>query len=78
MAQFLTTHNLVRWIIKLIDSSKDELIIIVPYIKTSSIIYNSLFKAAKRGVEIIIVYRENQLPEDEREKLLSLPNLSLF
>ena len=42
MAKFLNTASLNEWIPKLIEETKRELIIIVPYIKTSDRMYNYL------------------------------------
>jgi hypothetical protein len=78
MAKFLNTDLLNEWIPRLIRETKKELIIIVPYIKTSDRIYSHLFEADKRGVETTLVYRENKLSELEKKKLASLDNLNLL
>ena len=78
MPLFLNTSRLNYWIPQLIMKSKKELILIVPYIKTSDNIFKSLKIADSKGIEIILVYRENRLSEKEKERLLSLKNISLL
>lgn len=78
MAKFLNTDLINEWIPKLISEAEQELIIIVPYIKTSDRILKYLLEANKRGVEITLVYRENKLIPSEKSKLYSLDNLNLM
>jgi len=78
MSKFLNTDLLNEWIPRLINETKSELVIIVPYIKTSDRIYNHLLEANKRGVETILIYRENKLSATERAKLEALDNLNLM
>lgn len=78
MAKFLNTSLLNQWIPKLIDETERELIIIVPYIKTSERIYSHLKKANNRGVETTLIYREDKLSITEKKKLAELSNLNLL
>ncbi|WP_417238769.1 phospholipase D-like domain-containing protein [Bizionia sp.] len=78
MALFLNTPKLNYWIPKLIEESEEELILIVPYIRTSENIINALNKADAHGVEITLIYRENKLSDQEKNKLLSLKNINLL
>lgn len=78
MAKFLNTDLLNEWILRLIEETERELIIIVPYIKTSGRVYKQLFEANKRGVETTIVYRENKLTHEEKRKFEALDNLNLM
>lgn len=78
MAKFLNTYLLNEWIPRLIDETERELIIIVPYIKTSNRIYKHLYEANQRGVEITLIYRENKLSPDEKKKFEVLDNLNLM
>ena len=78
MATFLNTASLNEWIPKLIEASERELIIIVPYIKVSDRVYNYLKEANQRGVETVIVYREDKLTTKEKAKLQELDNLNLM
>jgi hypothetical protein len=56
MAIFLNTNQLNEWIPRLINETQRELVIIVPYIKTSFNVLQSLQQANERGVEITLVY----------------------
>lgn len=78
MALFLNTTGLSKWIPRLIDEAQREIVIVVPYIKTSTKLHEHLIYADKRGVETTIVYRENKLTSTEREKLFSISNLNLM
>lgn len=78
MALFLNTTRLNQWIPKLIQKSERELILIVPYIQTSDKIFESLKVADNKGIETFLIYRENKLSIKEKEKLLSLKNISLL
>ena len=65
-------------ITKLIKEAKNELILIVPYIKTSENIFEALQVADSNDVDIILIYRENKLTSKEKAKLLQLNNLTLL
>lgn len=78
MSHFLNREKFNFWIPKLITKAEDEVLLIVPYIKTSESVLNALQKANKENKRIVIIYRENKLPELEKEKLLSLENLDLL
>jgi hypothetical protein len=78
MAIFLNTQKLNEWIPKIISETVRELVIIVPYIKASEKVYKQLCEANQRGVETILVYREDQLSKTEKEKFTKLDNLNLF
>jgi hypothetical protein len=78
MPKFLNTKGLINWIPKIINETERELVIITPYMQLSDNIYNCLLEANKRGVETIIIYRENKLSEKEKAKLLAIDNLNLM
>ena len=78
MAIFLNTERLNYWIPKLISEAQKELVIIVPYVQISLKIFNALLLANKNGVQIIFIYRESKLTDEQRSRLLSLENLSLL
>lgn len=78
MAQFLNTDLLNEWIPRLINEAERELVIIVPYIKTPDRIYRNLVAANNRGVETVLVYRENKLSAAEKAKLEAIDNLNLM
>lgn len=78
MAEFLNTQKFREYLPKLIESAEKELVIISPYIQTSELIINLLKQAEKRGVEITILYKENEVKEHERAKLKEIDNLNLL
>lgn len=78
MAKFLNTEKLRYWIKELIKRSESELVIVVPYIKTSKEMYQTLKDADEKGIETTIIYRENKLTTEEKEKINLLKNLNLL
>jgi hypothetical protein len=78
MSKFLNRPEIVEAILEIIDTAETEIILIVPYIKLSDNLYHQLKKADKKGVEISIIYREEKLNAQEKEKLICLENLNLF
>jgi hypothetical protein len=78
MPKFLNTKGLINWIPKIINETQRELVIITPYMQLSDTIYDCLVNANRRGVETIIIYRENKLSDKEKAKLLALDNLNLM
>ena len=78
MSHFLNREKFNFWIPKLITQADEEVILIVPYIKTSETVFNALKKADKDNKRIVIIYRENKLNDTEKEKLLTLKNLDLL
>lgn len=78
MPKFLNTEGLSTWIPRIIEETQRELVIITPYMQLSDKIYKLLLDAEMRGVETIIIYRENKLSDKEKEKLKSIDNLNLM
>lgn len=78
MPKFLNTQGLSEWISRIIDETQRELVIISPYLQLSNKIFQKLMKANDRGVEIIFIYRELQVKESEKGKLLAIDNLNLM
>ena len=77
MVKFLTTQGLSEWIPKIIEETQRELVIITPYMQLSNKIYNLLLDANKRGVESIIIYRENKLLSIKKKNFKAIDNLNL-
>ncbi|HZV69557.1 MAG TPA: phospholipase D family protein [Saprospiraceae bacterium] len=78
MAEFLNTDKLKTYLIKIIETADRELIFITPYIQTSPSIIDLLTAAANRGVSITIVYKEGNINESEKQKLVKIDNLNLL
>lgn len=78
MSTFLNRTAIVEGIRDIIRNANKEIILIVPYIKLSDIIFEALSYADNKGVEISIIYRELKLNKHERERLDSFKNLNLF
>lgn len=78
MPKFLNTKGISTWIPKIIEETERELVIITPYMQLSDKIFKLLVEAENRGVETIIVYRENKLSDKDKDKLKSIDNLNLM
>ncbi|ESU25025.1 hypothetical protein FEDK69T_02140 [Flavobacterium enshiense DK69] len=78
MPKFLNTKGLSEWMSRIIDETERELVIISPYLQLSNKIFQKLLNADSRGVETILIYRENQLNDYEKGKLLAIDNLNLM
>lgn len=78
MPKFLNTQGLSEWTARIIDETKRELVIISPYLQLSDKIFQKLLDANRRGVETILIYRENQLNDFEKGKLKAIDNLNLM
>ncbi|MGE0567074.1 MAG: phospholipase D-like domain-containing protein [Bacteroidia bacterium] len=78
MLRFLNRYQIVEGIEEIIAESKAEIIMIVPFIKISPNIWNQLKSEETLSKEILLIYREDSMSVSEREKLLSLPNLTMM
>ena len=78
MAKFLNTQGLSEWIARIIDETERELVIISPYLQLSDKIHKKLIDANERGIETILIYRENNLKESDKRKLYAIDNLNLM
>lgn len=78
MAKFLNTDGLNEWIPRLIQEAEKELVLVVPYVRISNKILSLLTEANQRGVETVLVYRENKMHDLEKKKLWALDNLNVF
>lgn len=78
MAIFLNTQKNSYWLNRLIRESEKEVILIVPYIKTSKDVFDSLRFADQNKIQITIIYREDKLTLEEKNKISQLNNLNLL
>jgi hypothetical protein len=61
-----------------ISNADAEIVMVVPYLKVSPFIFDSMVEANRLGKEILVIYREDSLNDYEKKKLLSLHNLTLM
>lgn len=78
MANFLNTIDFVEAIKCILKEAEKEVIMIVPYIKVSPAIWSELVAAEQRGIQILIVYREDSMNTHEKSRLTSLSNITLL
>ncbi|MFA8299796.1 MAG: phospholipase D family protein [Hyphomicrobiales bacterium] len=78
MAEFLTTLGTSNKIEGVIMESKKSLTLVSPYLKLTQIFLERLSDAARRGVNITIIYGKVDLKPKEEESLKALDNLKLY
>lgn len=78
MARFITTKEISAEIDRTISTADKRIVLITPYVRTGGLIQEKLHAAGNRGKTIILVCREEDLKEDQKQILLSIPGLQLF
>ncbi len=78
MAIFLNREGIVTHFKRIVEDAKNELIIIVPFIKLTDEIKKQFNLASERNVKILIVYRENSLSDEQKKILYSYKNITLL
>lgn len=78
MADFLRTSGISFQIEDIIVSAKEKLIIISPYLKLTDNLFERLKEKDSENIELVFIYGKSVLNENEKRKLYSLKNLSLY
>ena len=80
MTEILSAKAAFYHIEQIIKQARERIILVSPYLRIPQIIRDRLREAAQRGVEITVVSRDVEKPEEksERDYLLALPRLSLY
>ncbi len=78
MAEFLTTTACSHQIEQIILTAKTQIYLFCPYLKLSKTLFERLVDTNRRGVQVKIIHGKNELKPDEKKKLLSLPNVTLY
>ena len=80
MAKFLKTNDISAQLENIIRGSEagEKLVLVSPYVQISSRLFENLKDANKRRVKITLIYGKKELEAEEREKLDTLQNLSLY
>lgn len=78
MAIFLNREGIIKHFDRLFEEAKGEIVMVVPYIRLTTDILNRIQQAEKKEIEVLIIYRENKLEEEEKKKLLSFKNITLL
>lgn len=78
MIKFLNTELLIEEILDLFETAEKEVLIVVPFIKTSRIVESALKEIDKKGIELTIICRVEELEIPIKRLLNGLVNLNLF
>lgn len=75
---FLNKPKFIENLFQLFEDAEEELVLIVPYIKMSSEVYEALKACDKRKVQILMVCRKDCITSKELNKLRQLKHLTLL
>lgn len=78
MATFLTTKAVASSIENIITAARSEIIIVSPYLQISAQFLLRLEEAAERGVQISIVYRNDDISWEEEYRINHIPVVKLY
>ncbi|MDD2981895.1 MAG: phospholipase D family protein [Crocinitomicaceae bacterium] len=78
MAEFLRTSGISHQIEEIIINAKEKLVIVSPYLKLTENLFERLKEKDLEEIELIFIYGKSELNENEKRKLDSLQNLSLY
>ncbi len=78
MAEFLTGNAILFYIENIIKNSKDELLILFPYLQYSDEFYKALKNSLARATAISLVYSNEDLETEEKLKLGEIENMEIF
>ena len=78
MAKFLTTQGTSYYLENIIINANKWLVLISPYLNITKNFLLRLQDASGRKVKVMIIYGKNELKSDEKKKIQSLENISLY
>lgn len=76
--EFLTTQKAAECILDIIDSAKNRIVLISPYVNPKEIIFVKLEEASKKGKQILLVCNEKSLTAGVKQRIISIINLKLL
>ena len=77
MAEFLTKKGVGAELERIIREATTRIILISPYLQVSKEYMKRLGDAARRGVQISVIFRENKVPSAQLVDLERLPRIGL-
>lgn len=78
MAKFITTTGISHHIETIINKAQQEIYLVSPYLKISTNFEERLKDAAKKGINITIIYGKTELKSTENALLQKISNLQVF
>lgn len=78
MAEFKTTNMTAGCIEEMIADAEKKLVLISPYLQIDPRFIERMIHAARRGVQVTVVFGKNDLPDEQRERLTQIGRLKLY
>ena len=70
MAKFLTTNGISYYIEEIIREAKSEIVLLSPYLKISTNLFDRLKDADRKSIKITLIYGKDELSYDQEKMLL--------
>lgn len=78
MAKFLTTRGTALEIEKIINNAQKSIVLITPFVRIPTSLFQNLMAVDKQGVRITLIYGKSALEHDVQEKLRQLKNIKVY
>ena len=78
MPQILSTTGSSHAIELIISRAKEYIVLVTPYLKITPTVLSRLVQASRRNIRITILFRENELTNEQRNKIEPLENINLY
>lgn len=78
MVEFLTTKDVASRVELLVRKAEKRIILISPFIRCWDSLFNRLIEAAKKDVEVIIVFGKQKMSISEYSRLQTIANVKLY
>ncbi len=79
MAKFLTTAGTISAIEEIINTARNNIVLISPYVKVPATLYQNLSQADVKGVSITMIYGKNKMMDlDVKRQLEKLKHCSIY
>ncbi len=78
MAEIITAKGTGFFIEKVIRGARESIVLISPYLKVQKLYLDELKAAAKRGIAVAVVFREDEAKQDQVDALLEVKGIKLY
>ena len=78
MQEFPNTKEAAEIILKIIRTAKNRVVLISPYVKPSENFFIEIENASRKGTNILLICRENEIKTDVKKRLTAFNNLEIL